>query len=406
MSGHDAAHSGTAEGPLPPYRVAWETQIGSGGPVTGVAVTDEAAVVLTEGGISALDPADGTVVWEAERIEGAAGVPAIGRGLVVYASSEGPTSQIVARDIEEGNIVWVTVVGSEASAPTISEKTIAVGTRKGEVAALDLGTGVVRWRFETNGSVSGAPAISGGSLVAAAYEPSTATTIVYGVDVATGEQEWQRNLGAVGSPSPLAIRDDSVYLGTNDLNIRAIAEGEELWTSRSRDGFGSRQVPAAGEALIVADRTHAYRLDPETGEEMWTFRLADLTPVGDGRFDTLLASAPAIIDTAVLIGSGGGTLSTIDLDSGHRIWRQDLGDQAVAPLAVAGSLVYAVTLGEDGAVVALEHDPDGKLTDEVSETVLDLGEALLNFAAAAAAVGVVIVLLFRFVLRPRSTEAI
>jgi hypothetical protein len=63
-----------------------------------------------------------------------------------------------------------------------------------------------------------------------------------------------------------------------------------------------------------------------------------------------------------------------------------------------------VTLGEEGGVTAFEHDPEGRLLDEVSPTVLFVGRAILNFVAAAAAVGAVILLLFRFALRPRSGD--
>jgi outer membrane protein assembly factor BamB len=131
---------------------------------------------------------------------------------------------------------------------------------------------------------------------------------------------------------------------------------------------------------------------------MWKFRLADLTRVGEDRFNTLLSSSPAVSGTTVLLGSSDGTLSGIDIESGHRVWREDLGEGSVAPIAVANDLVYAATLGEGGAVFALEHDPDGTLVDEISETVLDPGEALLNFALAAAAVGGVLLLIARLAL--------
>ncbi|MGH2710003.1 MAG: PQQ-binding-like beta-propeller repeat protein [Actinomycetota bacterium] len=395
MSGHDPAHSGTVSGPDAPYRVAWETPIG---PVSGVAATEEVAIALTPQGIVALDPADGSTIWEASRTAGPAGVPAIGRGLVVYASSEGATAQLIARDIESGDVAWTTVLGSAPSAPTISGKTVVVGTRDSEVVALDLDDGVIRWRFETTGTVAGAPAIAEGLVVAAAYQASSGASTFYGIDLEDGDIEepgWRFAPGVVGQSSGVAVADELTFAGTNDLNIRASRQGGEVWEVRSRDGFGSRQIPAAGEALILADRTNLYRLEPETGVEIWTFRLADLTSVGEGRFNTLLASSPAVTGTSVILGAADGTLSGIDVDSGHRIWRKDLGDGAVAPIAVSGDLIYAATLGQDGAVVALEHDPDGRLMDEVSETVLDVGEAILNFALAAAAVGGVILLMAR-----------
>ena len=411
MAGRDAAHSGTAAGPEPPYTEVWEREVGGGGPATGVAVSEEVVVAVTREGVLGLDPGDGSVLWERGRAPGSTGVPAISGDLVLHARAEGVSGQVVARDVTTGDLVWQATLGAApAGGPTISGKTAVVGTGGGEVVALDLETGKVMWRFATTGGVTGPPAIDGEVVVASAYQGSSAVSTVYGIDLSAGSEDrslWQLSPGAAGPPSAPAIGDGRVYVGISDLNMRAVdlAEGNELWTASSRDGFGPRQVPAAGDALVLADRTHLYRVDAATGELLWTFRLADLLTAGEGRLNTLLASSPAITGGAVLLGSGDGTLSAIDLVSGHRLWRQDLGSGPVGPVAADGDRVYTVTLGEEGSVVALEHDPDGRLLDEVSPTVLFVGRALLNFAVAAAAVFAAVLLLFRFALRPRSAEA-
>jgi eukaryotic-like serine/threonine-protein kinase len=410
MAGHDPAHSGTVDGPAPPYEVSWSQEVGERGPITGAAVTERAVVLLTRESVVALDPATGEVLWEEGRTPGPAGVPAIAGNLVLFASSDGALGQIVARDVRDGALEWQTVLGSAAPAgPTVTGDTVVVGTLEGEVVALDLKSGLVRWRFETAGALSGAPAVDGELASAASYRSSTGKATFYGIDLGTGEVDpsgWQFSpVEVVGQPSAVASEDGVVYVGTTDQNIRALREGVEIWTSRSRDLFGARQIPAAGEALIIADRSHMYRLDLETGEEAWTYQLADLSPTSTGGFNTLLASAPAISGTAAIIGSGDGTLSAIDIDSGLRVWHSDLGDGAVGAVAATGDRVYAVTLGEDGSVVALEHDPDGTLLREVSPTVLFLGRALLNFATAAVALGALLLLVFRFALRPRGAAA-
>lgn len=410
MAGRDAAHSATADGPAPPYEVAWEREVGDGGPAAGVAVTEDVLVAVTGEGVVALDPSDGRVLWERGRSPGSAGVPAISGDLVLHARSEGVSGQVVAREVGTGDLVWQATLGSTpAGGPTVAGRMALVGTAAGQVVALDLADGEVAWRFRTAGGVTGPPAVADEVVVASAYQRSSGNSTVYGLDLAAGAEDgplWQLSPGAVGPPSAAAVGDDRVYVGISDLKVRAVdlGDGNEVWTAGSRDGFGPRQVPAAGEALVVADRTHVYRLDPATGKELWTFRLADLLPVGEGRVNTLLSSSPAISGRTVILGSGDGVLSAIDLASGHRVWRRDLGPGSVGPVAVGAERIYAVTLGEGGKVVALEHDPDGQLLDEVSPTVLFVDVALLNFAAAAAAVSAALLLLFRFALRPRTNE--
>lgn len=409
MAGREASHAGTVQGPSPPYGVTWTRQV-PGGPAGGVAVTDRLAVVVADGTVVALDPDDGTLLWIRARADGPAGVPAVADGLVLHASGEGDVGELVARDVSDGDVVWETELGSAArGGPTVADTTAFVGTDAGGLVALDVATGDVRWEFETLGEIRGSPAVADGIVVVAAYQESSARSTVYAIDAEAGGEDgplWRFEAGAVGPPSAPSIRDDLAYVGTSDLNVRAfdLGEGDQVWAATSRDGFGPRQVPAAGEALVLADRTHAYRLDPETGEQVWNHLVADLSELGEGRFNTLLNTSPAITSGTVLLGSGDGTLSAIDLDTGHRVWRHDLGDAAVGPVAATEDRIYAVTLGEEGAVTALEHDPEGRLLDEVSPTVLFVGRAILNFAAAAAVVGAVIILLFRFALRPRSGD--
>jgi hypothetical protein len=68
-------------------------------------------------------------------------------------------------------------------------------------------------------------------------------------------------------------------------------------------------------------------------------------------------------------------------------------------VAVGNDVVFATTLGEDGSVIGLEHDPDGALLDEASPTEVFPFRAVLNFVIAAAAVGAVAFGLSRLLLR-------
>ena len=405
MAGHDAAHSGTAAGPAPPYGVAWELEEG---PVAGVAATDDVVVLLTSGAVRALDPVDGAELWERGRPPGPAGVPAIAGGLVVHARDQGVGGQVVARDIETGELAWQAPLGSTPlGGPTVAEDAVFVGTGAGEVVALDLTTGKERWRFATRGAVSGPPAVSDGIVVAAAYQVTTGHSTVYGLDAELGAPDgalWEHAAGAVGPPSAPSIADGLAYIGLTNEEVRAldVEDGLQRWSFISRDGFRPRQIPAASEVLVLADRTHLYRLDPVSGEQRWSWLLADLSPLPGNRIETLLASSPAVSGETVLLGTTSGELSAIDLDSGRRVWRRDLGEAAAGPVAITSERVYAVTLGEDGSLVALESDPSGALLSEISPTVVDVGRAVVNFAGAAAGVGLAIWLLFRFALRPRT----
>ena len=403
-AGRDAAHTGSAPGPPAPYREAWTAEAPAGGPMTEPVVAHDRVVVLGRSGVAALGVEDGEVLWEESRVPGIAGTPAIAGDLVVFAAGEGEDASLVARALEDGRRAWSTDLGAQAfGAPATDGELVVVGTNDGRLLALDAATGEERWEHEAPGSFAGAPAMADGVVVAVAGRSATRLSTVYALDADEGEARWQFSPPVPGLMSAPSIGEGFVVVGTREPLVRAIGleEGEELWSSPARDLFAPRQIPATPGDVVIADRSHVYRFDAKAGEEAWNFQIADFAPTGAGRFNTLVASSPAVVGDAVLIGDGSGTLSAIDLDGGRRIWRRDLGDGALSAPAAGPEAVYVSVLGEGGAVVALETDPDGRRTNEVSPTVLFPGRAVLNFALAAAVVGGAILLLFGLVLRPR-----
>lgn len=415
MIGRDSGHSGSADGPTSPYRVAWRVPVGLGGPIAGPVVAAAAVVVVADRGIAALDPATGEISWSAPRAPGPAGPAAIADETVIHSAGEDRSSTLVARTLADGRELWRTYPGSAvAGGPVIEGDLAYVGTREGALLGFDLATGRERFRFEADGAIESPPAVAGGLVMAAWEERAAGRATVRAVDVGPAEDRapaWQVSSRPGPLPTGVVSADrETAFVGAGDGSFRALGldAGDERWAVSLRNAVAVGQVPAAGPALVVADRLHVARLDPGTGEERWAFRLADLRLIGEDEVNTLSASAPAVSGDAVITGDATGLVSAIDLDTGHRVWRQDLGTGAVGPAAVTGDTIHLTTLGGDGVVAALEHDPAGRRLDEVSVTVLSPLRALLNFLLAAVVVTLVILGVFRYALggrRPEGAEA-
>src|ERR671919_445844 len=359
MAGRDPAHTATADAPAPPYREVWTIDVGLGGPLAGPAVARDVVVGGTERGGVGLDPASGEPRWEASRAEGPAGPPAVAGDLVVHTSGSGSATAVVARTLTDGREVWRAFVDSEVGSGLVAaDGLVYAATAAGELFALDAATGGdPEWRFATPGP-------------------------------------------AVPASAP-ASADGRAVVATSDGMVRALNldGGGEAWTADVRAAVSARQVPAASAPFVVADRLHLYALEPEGGEERWTFLLADLAELPGGRRNTLSPASPAVLGGAAVIGDTSGTLSAIDLASGRRVWRRDLGSGPLGPVAASGDLLYATTLGSGGSVTALEHDPSGTLIDEPSPTTVFPLRAVLNFALAALGLGLVAFGLSRLALR-------
>jgi hypothetical protein len=162
----------------------------------------------------------------------------------------------------------------------------------------------------------------------------------------------------------------------------------------------------------VADIAHLERFDARTGRERWSFRF----------LDGLYRSGVAAVGGYALVGDFSGGLSAVDLDSGLLVWEMDLGRGPATSPAADGDRVYVGLVGlkdtadpgpgseeatdepasrRIGAIVALEHDSSDGLLSVQSESTLFPLRAVLGFLAAALAVILVSVSLFRFALGPR-----
>lgn len=401
MAGGDPAHRGLASGPEPPYSESWRTKL-DGGPLTGPVVAGDRVVVVGRERIAALAADSGRVVWDAVRPGGPAGPAAIVGDLVIHASGSSVNAGIVGRSMESGTLRWRAGVGSSVRGGVAADDdTVYAGTDEGLLVALRADTGEEAWRLELPGAVAAAPAVSADLVVAVSQDRATASTTVMAVDADSGEESWRfttppATLGA----TPAAVGESAAFVGMGDARVHAfdLDSGAERWATRARASalgtvvfFTPEQTPALPGDPVVADLAHLARFDARTGEEEWVFRFPSL----------LATSSPAVVEGSAIVGDGEGTLSAVDLDEGVVVWRRDLGPRPVSAVAADGTRVYVSTLGPGGEVVALEHDPDGSLVRIESGTTLFPLRAGLNFLVAGAAVGLVSVGLFRFVVKPR-----
>jgi eukaryotic-like serine/threonine-protein kinase len=411
MAGGDARHSGTAEGPAPPYRTAWTARLEGEGRLEGPVVSGQAVVVVGSGSVMALDAASGRVRWEAERQEGPAGSPAVAGDLLIHTTGRDAGTALVARRIDDGREEWrVFAGGAIPGGLAVDGPRAYAATRAGRVLAVDAATGEEEWRFRAAGVVGTTPAVLDELVLISAQNRSTGTSTLHAVDSGTGQEEWRFSPPATqpsAATSP-AAGEGLAFAGLSDGRVHAfdVRTGTERWSGRplplvtAFGPFVPSGVPAAsgsdGTGLYLPGVARLVRLEPATGRERWSYQLPDL----------IEASSPSLSGSYALLGDASGLAAAIDVRSGLLVWKRRLGPGPVGPFAVTPDRLFVSAGREDGVVVALEHDPEGALLSEESPTVLDPIRAGLNFVAAALALGVLLVLLFRGpgLLRRRSGE--
>jgi outer membrane protein assembly factor BamB len=393
MVGGDPSHSGTAPGPAPPYREAWSARDLS--PLAGPVVAATAIVVVESERVAALDRETGRPVWETARDTGPAGPPVVTEGLVIYAEGRGDEAGISAVRLEDGDAAWsvktdAPVVGGLA----VLEGRVYAGTAGGQVLSLSVEDGGLAWEHKVTGRADSAPAVMAESVYVTSEDFETGVATLSALDRETGQERWQFTpSGPALGVSSVSLGGELAIAGMGDFRVYGFegATGRERWHAQARAPFSARLVPAVATAgsdpaVVVGDRAgHLYRLEPGSGELLWTFRVPG----------TLLDSSPLIAGEAAVVGDDSGQASAIDLSSGLLVWKRALGTAPVGAAASDGERLYFAVQGRGGRVVALEHDPSGALLAEPSPTTLFLGRALLNFAIAAAALGLILVVLAR-----------
>lgn len=317
-------------------------------------------------------------------------------------------------------VVWTATVGGWLLAGTPAVDTGAVfvavtdlgaGTRGG-IVALDLASGVERWRWTSPAATRAGPAVGRG-LVIATTEDGTVTAL----DALTGAVRWVQPLGAGldtaittlwSSPT---IADDVVFAGVQhrmaalDLltgairwQLEAVPDGDGVAVAvaptvangqvfglfhrdkggiigwRAIDGVPTwrrdgDEVTAVNGSPVIADghlfvangRDEVSSFDEHTGDRAWTTLL---DPAG---FDWgyAIVATPALADGRLFVATRYHALVALDAGSGRVLWRFDGGPTtlhvthyrghsdgfASGPL-VTGGMVWIA--GVDGRLTALD----------------------------------------------------
>ena len=201
--------------------------------------------------------------------------------------------------------------------------------RRGEGGQGPVGSPVLHWRFQAQGSVNTVPAIVGG----VAYVVSDEGTL-HALDVATGKELWS----FAGAKSPEVgpmVSNGVVYVtdGTGTIHAVDATTGKERWHSATPIPGG---ITIGDGRIYVASSGAVVALDPTNGTERWRY-----TAQASGFFHN-----PAFADGVVYEGSDLGGVVALDAATGTVRWHADTGTDATATAVVANGIVY---VGDNGS---------------------------------------------------------
>ena len=258
--------------------------------------------------------------------------------VMVVAERDG---EISAMGIASGEIRWrVRLAGPIVAAPTLAGDRVLVSDSRKRLWALSLVDGSTRWVRAFDDVISDAPAVANGVVVVPSED-----RLVTALDLSDGSTSWQVKRSSRVTTAP-AVDGDQVVVAdlAGEVSALALEDGSERWTRSLEGGLLAGPTVADGHVVVGDDSGVIYALSTDDGtvdwEERTVFYPSEQFAVGNG---------------AVVSVGDDEHLEAYDLDDGDERWSTGI-PGAAAPVIVGDQ---AVTV-EDGPRVVVRDLADGQ----------------------------------------------
>ena len=248
----------------------------------------------------------------------------------------------------DGKVRWSKRLGSVSSQPLVAGDRLFVGTNDGELLAVDLDTGVVKWRYATRGPILRVPVLVEDLVVF-----SNEADQVYALDARTGEFRWTYK---GDTPEEYTLRGHAGVTVVGDLVFTGFASGTMValrvntgsvaWLTTLK-GDAERFIDVDATPVAVGDTVYVtsssggvWAIDQATGLVRWRTPLLGNTPSqGNGAVGGLASDGERLYVAAADLG-----VYALDLE-GNVLWRQGTrgGGEPATPQLSGDVLIYALT---------------------------------------------------------------
>ncbi|MEX2515948.1 MAG: outer membrane protein assembly factor BamB [Gammaproteobacteria bacterium] len=235
--------------------------------------------------------------------------------------------------------------------PAVTEDSIYVTSRNGDITALNSANGSIRWSRDTDEPLASAAGV-GEELVLA----GTSTGRVVALDKANGEILWNVRMSSEVLAAP-QVDNNIVVVRSVDGKLAGLdsATGERMWIfDRSVPALSLRgnSAPVIHEGLIIAgfDEGRVAAIELNTGRAIWEARIA----IGSGRSDLErmvdINATPVIHNSVAYVSTYQGRVAAVDITSGRVLWDRNI--PSYAGLSVHEGSVYVTA--DNGHIWALD----------------------------------------------------
>jgi outer membrane protein assembly factor BamB len=199
----------------------------------------------------------------------------------------------------------------------------------------------VLWTYEAGDAVESSAAISGGVVYV-----GSGTGEVLAIDLETGKLRWKYKAGeGIGESSP-AIANGIVYIGDLDGSIHAInaADGKARWKLKTGGEIKSSPVVVSGKVLIGSYDGNLYAVDAAKGELAWQYKTK-----------AQVHATPAVSNGLAFISGCDGILRAIRIADGQQAYQVEIGSYTGASPAIEGQNAFFGTFNNEVVAANLQR---------------------------------------------------
>ncbi|MBP6352488.1 MAG: outer membrane protein assembly factor BamB [Acinetobacter sp.] len=221
------------------------------------------------------------------------------------------------------------------------EGIVVVGSRKGQLFALDQASGEQKWTAQLSGAILSPSLIQNGRVVSIANDGT-----VFAHDTATGQQVWTYKLPHVqfslrGQPAPVALDNRTVLIASANAYIYAldIISGVPRFQRRVAISDGrsdiQRLIDINGDPVVAGQYIVTSSFQGQvTVTDIASQRVAWSEDVSS-------TQRPEVSEDYVFISTSDGKLNAYKLNTGELVWQNDslLNRQLSNPVLLGQNLV-------------------------------------------------------------------
>lgn len=240
------------------------------------------------------------------------------------------SGEVIALNPLNGDVVWRVKVSSEVlSRPVMSNNTAIVKTVDGQLTALNAQTGKQKWIYQRE-----VPALSvRGSGVPYVLEDKLITGLDNGklvvLNIDTGVLFWEKTITIprgrseverlVDLDTDLIVNDNVIYIAGFQGRIVALdlKSGGFLWAKKM--SVTKNMALENNRLYITDDNSHIWSLDATTGATVWK----------QTEFTSRKLTSPVVMGDDILIADFQGYLHVIAKADGHQLARTQLDEAGI-----------------------------------------------------------------------------